>query len=451
MCKKLSIPYLWIDSLCIDQSNNAEKAEQVGIMGSIYRSAEVTVIAACGDSVHTGIHGISSVALHRAQLSESVLGYNVLEVKGHLVGHLNHSRWHTRGWAYQEACLSARCLIFTCERAYLTCSSGIQGEGLLTNDQSVLEGDVWTYSMYRDQPDTSSGNSLRDYPRVVRDFSCRTLGRSAESLAAVNAVFRQWELDSTTTFYYGHPELTFASSLLWSVAGSKRRFSKADEDKHLARAAFPTWSWPSCRYSVHYSTSCRPTGQSSRTETTSWVESGPWTIRLLAPLPTDASTELTDRACRLHSFSIPITVHVFPHPFTKVKNTTADHSYELIGSRPLSKWIAGVILDEKPTGSSKYPVPQGQSPDLRDLSLELLMVTTDRDNANATGYVRSCYKLLVIRRTSDGFHQRKGLAIFPADDYEVPVKYCVYNNLIEHENTRSWRGELPKMREFRLI
>jgi heterokaryon incompatibility protein (HET) len=36
--------YLWIDSICIDQSNLLERSEQVELMGEIYRSASQVLI-----------------------------------------------------------------------------------------------------------------------------------------------------------------------------------------------------------------------------------------------------------------------------------------------------------------------------------------------------------------------------------------------------------------------
>src|SRR5262249_11431837 len=35
---------LWIDQLCIDQNNEAEKSEQVGLLGDIYRNASAVLI-----------------------------------------------------------------------------------------------------------------------------------------------------------------------------------------------------------------------------------------------------------------------------------------------------------------------------------------------------------------------------------------------------------------------
>ena len=43
--KNLGIHYLWVDSLCIDQSNESTKFEQIQTMGDIYQGAYATLIA----------------------------------------------------------------------------------------------------------------------------------------------------------------------------------------------------------------------------------------------------------------------------------------------------------------------------------------------------------------------------------------------------------------------
>ena len=57
--KTLDKQYLWVDSLCIDQSDKEDKARQIDRMWSIYRGAYVTVIALSGTSAEAGLSSIS--------------------------------------------------------------------------------------------------------------------------------------------------------------------------------------------------------------------------------------------------------------------------------------------------------------------------------------------------------------------------------------------------------
>ena len=53
--KKLGKRYLWVDSLCIDQSDELEKIDQINRMWSIYRGAHITIIVLSGTSADAGL------------------------------------------------------------------------------------------------------------------------------------------------------------------------------------------------------------------------------------------------------------------------------------------------------------------------------------------------------------------------------------------------------------
>ncbi|KAL8728422.1 MAG: hypothetical protein Q9181_005354, partial [Wetmoreana brouardii] len=55
LVKDLRQRYLWVDSICIDQKNEAQKLQQIGIMSAVYQSAYATIIAFSGDSSEAGL------------------------------------------------------------------------------------------------------------------------------------------------------------------------------------------------------------------------------------------------------------------------------------------------------------------------------------------------------------------------------------------------------------
>jgi hypothetical protein len=57
--KMMELKYLWVDRVCIDQSNDEEKKYFCSRMDAIYEGAEFTIVNAAGDA-HTGLPGIDS-------------------------------------------------------------------------------------------------------------------------------------------------------------------------------------------------------------------------------------------------------------------------------------------------------------------------------------------------------------------------------------------------------
>jgi hypothetical protein len=59
LCKRLSIPYLWVDALCIQQ-DLARKMEEVAAMDKIYHFSYLTIVSASGKDSWAGLAGLRS-------------------------------------------------------------------------------------------------------------------------------------------------------------------------------------------------------------------------------------------------------------------------------------------------------------------------------------------------------------------------------------------------------
>lgn len=57
--KQLGIKYLWVDSICIDQSVQGEKMTQIQIMDKIYECAFAIIIAMSGRNTNCGLPGLA--------------------------------------------------------------------------------------------------------------------------------------------------------------------------------------------------------------------------------------------------------------------------------------------------------------------------------------------------------------------------------------------------------
>jgi hypothetical protein len=55
---KLGYQYLWVDKYCISQSDHKEMEFQMSCMDTIYKGAEITIIAAAGLDATFGLPGV---------------------------------------------------------------------------------------------------------------------------------------------------------------------------------------------------------------------------------------------------------------------------------------------------------------------------------------------------------------------------------------------------------
>ncbi|PMD29793.1 HET-domain-containing protein, partial [Hyaloscypha variabilis F] len=100
--------YLWVDRYCINQQDESERKMMIDNMDLIYESADATLIALHGENDQSGLPGVST--LSRATQPSS--------------------HWNTRGWTYQEARLSRRCLFFSRYQVYLVCRHSTWSESV---------------------------------------------------------------------------------------------------------------------------------------------------------------------------------------------------------------------------------------------------------------------------------------------------------------------------------
>ncbi|KAF5983986.1 hypothetical protein FCOIX_2932, partial [Fusarium coicis] len=107
----------------LSYKDEAELAEQVGIMDIVYSLATVTLIAACGEDAHFGLPGVGStprgpqplIKLHGRVWVSS-------DPESLLVARIKRSRWWTRAWTYQEGLFSRRRIFFTETEVYFECN-----------------------------------------------------------------------------------------------------------------------------------------------------------------------------------------------------------------------------------------------------------------------------------------------------------------------------------------
>lgn len=104
---------LWVDAVCINQKDNAEKGPQVQMMGQIYsKAAQVLVWLGTAADGSDELLGRMSQGITEEQISDQALQGSSLAMMGRA--------WFTRIWVQQEIALAARDPTMCCGRHALS-------------------------------------------------------------------------------------------------------------------------------------------------------------------------------------------------------------------------------------------------------------------------------------------------------------------------------------------
>lgn len=167
LARLLSIPYLWIDALCIIQGDDRDWNHQSSQMGLIYRNASLTIAVAATGSCEHGFRNNQREILHipfESQVNPEVFGlfslrylcidhWPEIDIYQYSRAEIDESAWASRRWTFQEQFLSHRIVLFTAGELYFTSPEGMMNystenvmEPLLLFED-VLTWDFWHTSL----------------------------------------------------------------------------------------------------------------------------------------------------------------------------------------------------------------------------------------------------------------------------------------------------------------
>lgn len=153
---------------------------------------------------------------------------------------VDQSRWSTRGWTFQEGCMSRRKLFFTGEGVALWCTSMYYEEGVsrkLSDIDEVREYLVPS-SLRLVAPRPSSADRLDE---VIREYTMRTVTYEDDTLNACLGVLNH--LGYKHLWGVVIREQPFSLELCW--VRRTRTYNAGPEQE-----AFPSWSWTRWRGAV---------------------------------------------------------------------------------------------------------------------------------------------------------------------------------------------------------
>lgn len=126
--KDLGGRYLWVDALCVPQSDALAKARLFENMDLVYQYSVLTIVAAGAHDASGPIPGLGPDIRRARPRAEVIDGCTIGLPHPTLEGALEQSPWAHRAWTYQENYTSIRKLFFTQDRVFYKCLEGIDSE-----------------------------------------------------------------------------------------------------------------------------------------------------------------------------------------------------------------------------------------------------------------------------------------------------------------------------------
>ena len=232
--------YIWIDALCIVHGGDDKKStqRQLDLMGAIYASAIMTIVATDGDAVY-GLPGVKGSAESR-NLKQQIIPFgnndeSVLVRRSDLLG--QSTEYHKRAWTYQEYELASRKLVFANNEIHWLCQSACWHEDTTFEPSREMGSLGFTGAV-----PLSSFPDLEIYRSTVCNYNMRQLTYDYDALSAISGMLAIHSKSFEGGFLFGLPEMFFDIALGWGNSATMRR------RKHSSRigspsSVLPSWSW----------------------------------------------------------------------------------------------------------------------------------------------------------------------------------------------------------------
>lgn len=258
VCRELGIPFLWIDSFCIVQDDESDKAREIPQMALIYRHSLLTISAACAHSVEEGfLHHVRPLCYRRfaptslryRDLSGSeIRALALMEGTPLPIMHDSKQPIDARAWTLQERLLSPRLLSYTSYGPLWSCRSLNQLADehdftIRTHGNSISHHELEA----REPVPCIPGMELEPWDHIVVLYADRQATLPSDRLVALSAVAQTYSESSHEYGAYlaGLWEKSLPESLMWVVPA----------DHLLPRPSeyvAPSWSWASVSGGVRY-------------------------------------------------------------------------------------------------------------------------------------------------------------------------------------------------------
>jgi len=258
LARRLAIRYVWIDALCIIQDDAVDWENEAASMFAVYRNADLTVVAAAGDSCRSGFLSRSATAVGPCAIvpfrpkRNTHQGGDAPESGSYLLSHLAEHRtwdannpahmhgcaWASRAWTFQEDIMSTRVLYFSDATSFFRC----QTERRLEHSTAVYSNVYgWHDMISKGNPLTTTERNSGHYTlwrALVNEYARRSLTVGNDKFPAMSSLARSFAnaIGDDGEYFAGLWKGDLVRGMLWA--------STHDVSPPSAWRA-PSWSWAS--------------------------------------------------------------------------------------------------------------------------------------------------------------------------------------------------------------
>lgn len=234
--RHLGMRYLWIDSLCIIQDSDEDKAKELSQMPRIYKNAIVTISAAIADDCRNGFLQDRPEIIGRIENSYCLpLVWDVLQPDGERASEVwlcpddkrgfeikdyEEEAIESRAWTFQEAWLAPRLLVYGSGPVQWRCLSAAYTQGLKEGKSKS------SMPQYQDRE--------KFFLDPIEVAAALPLDEQMRGLA-LETPFPAW-LESwfVVASHYSKRQLTYQSDKLPALSAIAAEFSRMYADQYLA-------------------------------------------------------------------------------------------------------------------------------------------------------------------------------------------------------------------------
>lgn len=244
ICIELGKQYLWVDRLCIVQDDDKNKQHQISRMASIYASASLVIVVTEGD-MECGVAGVGHERpIHDIRsFSGSTFSYSLPSIEDSI----QHSRWATRGWTYQEAALARTKLFFTPSQVHYMCECKSRTIFRSENFDGFSQLHSFTAKSMKLHPCMGirlASCLFEDWEHHLEAYTARSLRQSSDIYNAFLGICSAIYIEDDA-FLCGLPRECFDRALLWFCTkptedAPPHQIRTPEKDEQL-----PSWSWAS--------------------------------------------------------------------------------------------------------------------------------------------------------------------------------------------------------------